>query len=143
MFNYHGNSHHYGCRPGVVNAALTRVVWELNPVRKGEGGTVFLTGSHKAAFPAPKSVWDDRHSPHWEDYDCPAGSALIFTEAISHSGALWTNGEWDRVAVFNCYNTVGAKWHEWQPHAELLADMPPLRQSLYRGVYCERNEVRG
>ncbi|WP_309693624.1 phytanoyl-CoA dioxygenase family protein [Armatimonas sp.] len=143
MFNFHGNSHHYGCRPGAISSGLTRVVWELNPVRKGEGGTVFLTGSHKAAFPAPKSVWSDRHSPHWEDYECPAGSCLIFTEAISHSGARWTNSEWDRVAIFNCYNTVGAKWHEWQPHPELLADMPPLRQSLFRGVYCERNQVSG
>ena len=47
------------------------------------------------------------------------------------------------MAIFNCYNTIGAKWHEWQPHPELLADMPPLRQSLFRGVYCERNQVTG
>ena len=35
------------------NSALTRVVWELNPVRRGEGGTLFLTGSPKEPIPRP------------------------------------------------------------------------------------------
>jgi hypothetical protein len=142
MFNFAGNSHTYDCVRGAVNAGLTRVVWELNPVRKGDGGTVFLTGSHKAAFPAPKSVFDDRHSPHWEDYDCPAGSCLIFTEAITHSGARWVNAEWDRVAIFNCYNTVNARWHSWRAHQELLDDMPPLRRTLCRAAHCQDNAVQ-
>jgi hypothetical protein len=141
LFNPHGNSHHYFCQPGVVNSALTRAVWELNPVRKGDGGTVFLTGSHKAAFPPPRSVIEDRHSPLWDDYECPAGSLLVFTEAICHSGARWINPDTDRVAVFHCYNTVGAKWHRWEPAPEVVAVMPPLRRSLFRGVYCESNAV--
>ena len=142
VFQFPGNSHTYDFYPGAANSGLTRVVWELNPVRKGEGGTIFLTGSHKAAFPTPKSIFDDRHSPHWEDYDCPAGSCLIFTEAITHSGARWTNTEHDRVAIFNCYNTVNARWHSWQPHPELLADMPALRRTLCRPVYCQDNDVK-
>lgn len=141
LFNFAGNSHTYDCRPGTVNAGLTRAVWELAPVRKGEGGTLFLTGSHKAAFKPPKSIWEDRHSPHWETYACPAGSLLFFTEAISHSGARWTNPDGDRVAVFNCYNTIGAKWHEFQPHPELLAAMPPLRRTLFRSAHCQNNKV--
>ncbi|MEI6431870.1 MAG: phytanoyl-CoA dioxygenase family protein [bacterium] len=142
MFNSPGNSHQYNAYPGHVNAALTRAVWELNPVRKRSGGTLFLTGSHKAAFPFPASIRDDRDSVWWDDYECPAGSLLFFTEAITHTGDRWTNPDWDRVAVFNCYNTVNAKWHKWEPNADHLAQMPPLRRSLFRGVYCEDNDVK-
>ena len=142
MFQLAGNSHTYDCLPGAVNSGLTRVVWELNPVHKGDGGTLFLTGSHKAAFPTPKSVIEDRHSPLWEDYDCPAGSCVIFTEAITHSGTRWINAERDRVAIFNCYNAVNARWHSWRPHPELLADMPPLRRTLFRAVCCQDNDVQ-
>lgn len=140
MFNFPGNSHTYSAIPGAVNSGLTRVVWELNPVRAGDGGTLFLTGSHKAAFKAPQSV-QNPDSPLWETYNCPAGSVLFFTEAITHTGARWKNPNVDRVSIFNCYNTINARWHKWEPHPELLAAMPPLRRSLFRGVYCQDNAV--
>jgi hypothetical protein len=140
MFNFPGNSHVYCCRPGAANSGLTRAVWELNPVERGDGGTMFLTGSHKAAFKPPRST-ESPDSPLWETYRCPAGSLIFFTEALTHTGARWTNGERDRVAIFNCYNTINSKWHEWEPHPELLAAMPPLRQTLFRPVYAQNNAV--
>ncbi len=140
LFNFPGNSHDYRCYPGRANSGLTRAVWELNPVEKGDGGTLFLTGSHKAAFKRPAST-QDPDSPLWETYSCPAGSVLFFTEAITHTGAKWINRDRDRVAVFNCYNTINSKWHAWQPHPELLAAMPPLRQTLFRSVHCQNNAV--
>ena len=35
---------------GQIYSGLTRVVFELNPVKKGQGGTSFLSGSHKLNF---------------------------------------------------------------------------------------------
>ncbi len=140
LLNFPGNSHTYHVRSGRANSGLTRVVWELAPVKYRQGGTLFLTGSHKAAFAPPEST-QDIDSPLWETYECPAGSVLFFTEAITHTGAIWTNPENDRVALFHCYNTVGQKWHKWEPHPELLAAMPPKRQSLFRPVYCQDNRV--
>ena len=46
----------YQCNGGRIYSALTRVVWELNPVATGMGGTQFLSGSHKAKFPYPPSI---------------------------------------------------------------------------------------
>lgn len=132
----------YRCNGGRIYSALTRVVWELNPVEEGDGGTLFLTGSHKAAFPAPPSI-QRPDSPLWETYSCPPGSVLFFTEALTHSGAVWTRPDRDRVAIFNCYNTINSKWHEWQPHPELLAAMPPLRRTLFRSVHAQNNAVTG
>ena len=141
VFNYPVNSHIYFSQPGLVYSGLTRAVWELNPVQKGDGGTLFLTGSHKAAFPMPASV-QDKHSPLWEDYDCPAGSLLFFTEGITHTGTPWSNPGTDRVAIFNCYNSIGSKWHNWNPNPDALAALHPLRRSLFRQVCCDRNDGR-
>ncbi len=115
------------------------MVWELNPVAKGDGGTLLVPGSHKATFPAPASIHDPE-SNLWREYECPPGSALIFTESLTHSAAVgWKNTEYDRVAIFHCYNALGHKWHKWEPHPDQLKAMPPKRQSLFRPVYCENN----
>jgi hypothetical protein len=133
-----GNFHTYHVGNGRANSGLTRVVWELNPVERGDGGTLFLSGSHKAAFPTPKSI-QDPNCPLWDTYSCPAGSVLFFTEALCHSGAAWQNPDRERISIFNCYNIVGGKWHKWQPHPTHLAEMPFKRQTLFRDVYCQDN----
>lgn len=138
MLNFPGNSHTYHMHPDKVHSGLTRVVWELNPVKSRCGGTMFLTGSHKAAFPPPKTT-ENRDCPLWEDYSCPAGSVLFFSEAITHTGARWEDDTVDRVAIFNCYNVIGNKWHKWEPHSEHLAEMPFKRRTLFRPVYCQDN----
>lgn len=140
MFRLPGDSHEYRCFPGKAYSGLTRVVWELNPVRRGDGGTLLLPGSHKAAYPVPRSIMQP-DSPLWVDYECPAGSVLFFTEALTHSGTPWQRQDYDRVAVFNCYNAVNARWHNWEPHPDLLAAMPAKRRSLFRPVCCQDNLV--
>nr|HMN31148.1 phytanoyl-CoA dioxygenase family protein [Caldilineaceae bacterium] len=89
LLRFPGDSHTYHCIPGKANAGLTRVVWELNPVEKGQGGTLFITGSHKAVYTAPEAI-NDPDSPIWETYGCPPGSLLFFTEALTHSATAWT-----------------------------------------------------
>ena len=104
-FNFRGNSHIYQMLPGKVHSGLTRVVWELNEVGPGDGGTLFLSGSHKAAYTAPDEIGDPASSM-WTTYACPAGSVLFFTEALTHSAQPWTNEENDRIAVAHLYNPV-------------------------------------
>ena len=141
-FNFEGNSHIYQMLPGRVHAGLMRVVWELNEVQEGDGGTLFLTGSHKAAFPRPETL-SGRDSDLWDTYSCPAGSAVIFTEALCHSGTRWTNPDRARLTLFTCYNTVNAKWGKGCPAPEVIAAMPPKRQSLFRGVWHGMSDVPG
>ena len=139
-FSFSGNSHIYQMLPGQVHSGLTRVVWELNEVGAGDGGTMFLTGSHKAAFPRPEEI-SGRESSLWETYTCPAGSAVIFTEALCHTGTRWSNETRDRLTLFTCYNTVNAKWGKGCPPPEVIAAMPPKRQTLFRGVWHGMTEV--
>ena len=44
------NAMRYQVAGGKIFAGLTRVVWELEEVKSGQGGTSFLSGSHKAHF---------------------------------------------------------------------------------------------
>lgn len=125
----------YQCKGNRIYSALTRVVWELNPVEKASGGTLFLSGSHKANFPYPPSVKEiDNH--HMESYSCPAGSVFIFTESLLHAATAWKDPNVDRVSIFNCYNSIWAQWHRLNLDHDLIESMPPKRQTLFRGVYA-------
>ena len=141
-FNFRGNSHIYQMQQGKVHSGLTRVVWELNEVGEGDGGTLFLPGSHKAAFSRPEEL-SLRDSPLWESYTCPAGSAVIFTEALCHSGTRWTNQQWDRLTLFTCYDTVNSKWGKGCPAPEVVASFPEKRRTLFRGVWHGMSDVPG
>ena len=140
LFRFAVDSHHYQCVPGKAFSGLTRVVWELAPVKYGQGGTLLATGSHKAAYTAPESYQDSK-SQVWDTYECPAGSVLFFTEGLAHSTCPWTNTENARVGIFNLYNSVGSQWGRWEPPAALVERMPPQRQTLFRGVHCADNVV--
>lgn len=132
MFRFPGDSHIYQCLPGRAFSGLTRVVWELEPVKYKQGGTLFSTGSHKGVFPAARALVESPDSQLWDTYECPAGSLLIFTEALMHASTVWKNAENPRLAVFNCYNTVNSKWADFHPHPLLWEQMPRQRQSLFR-----------
>ena len=86
-----------------MHSGLTRVVWELNPVTKTSGGTRFFTGSHKSAYVRPAEL-NTPDSGAFDTYECPAGSAIIFTEALCHSAHPWMDTV-DRLALFTCYDT--------------------------------------
>ena len=87
-FNFGGSSHLYQMHQDAIHAGLTRVVWEPNEVGEADGGTMFLSGSHKAAFKRPESL-SGRDSPLWETYACPAGSAVVLPR---HSATPGRNG---------------------------------------------------
>ena len=63
----------------------------------------------------------------------------ISSAEIDAGSGLSTMGGLDRVAIFNCYNGVGNKWHKWEPHPKHLAEMPFKRSTLFRPVYCQDN----
>jgi len=139
------NAMRYQVAGGKIFAGLTRVVWELEEVRAGQGGTSFLSGSHKAHFnyggPDPyrpnisESTWETKIREMMEDYSCPPGSAVIFTESLLHAANDWTNSDNPRCAVFNCYNSLWAQWHRMNLDHEVIEAMPTKRRSLFRGVW--------
>lgn len=137
-FNFRQNSHIYQMEKGRCHSGLTRVVWELNPVTKASGGTRLLTGSHKSAFVRPPEL-STLDNPIFDTYECPAGSCLIFSEALCHSGIRWTDPV-DRLALFTCFDTVNAKWGTERTPPEVVMAMPPKRRTLFRAVNAVNKE---
>jgi hypothetical protein len=125
----------YHCRNRRIYSGLTRVVWELNDVRAGMGGTQFVSGTHKAEFPFPDSVRVPDNAL-LETYSCPAGSALIFTESLLHASTAWLDHERQRVSIFTAYNSSWAQWYRMNLDVSLIDQMPKKRQTLFRGVYA-------
>lgn len=125
----------YHVQNGTIWSGLTRVVWELTDVRKGEGGTPVMSGSHKSNFQVPEAY--RQYDPSlYEGYSCPAGSVLIFSENCWHYGVEWRNRAQNRLAVFNCYNSYLAQWHKCNLPSELIEAMPQKRRSAFRGVWA-------
>jgi hypothetical protein len=120
---------------GTIWSGLTRVVWELSPVRQREGGTPVMSGSHKSNFAVPPSC--QQYDPFlYEGYTCPAGSALIFSESCWHYGVEWKDAVDPRLAIFNCYNSYVSQWHKMNVDADLVASMPAKRRTAFRGVWA-------
>ncbi len=141
LYRLPGDVHYYQAFPGKGHSPHNRVVWELNPVKMRQGGTLLVTGSHKSVYTAPEEIQDPL-SDVWSTYECPAGSLLIFAEAVTHSANAWTNEENDRMAIQGLYNPVDSGFAPtMKPHEKTLEQMPAMRRTLFRDRYVAGNVV--
>ena len=80
----------YSFDHGGIHSCETAVSYALTDVRTGDGGMGVIPGSHKANLPLP---WAADPGPYAEDVVRPvlvsAGSAVIFTESLSHCSLPW------------------------------------------------------
>ena len=124
----------YRVNNGRIHAGMVRVVFELTDVSKADGGTHFIAGSHKSNFPMHPdhlSLEPGRRSPFLTTYECPAGSAIFFTENVCHAGPEWRR-DTPRVAVLNAYAHLATHWHRLTLPAEVLASLPREKQAYFR-----------
>jgi len=131
---------------GRIYSAMTRIVWELNEVKKGQGGTCLVPGSHKANLAsAQDGTWpeqaDQPDSGVWETYGCPPGSLVVFSEGVRHTGADWTNPENPRCAILMAYNHVTVRFHEPKPcmNPVVIGGLSEERQKFFRDVWILGN----
>ena len=128
----------YNFHDGRIYAGMTRVVWELDEVIEGKGGTCFIPGSHKANYNIrtnPVASIDARNSGLWESYSCPPGSLVIFSEAVRHSGDFWQNAQNPRIAIFCAYNHINVRHHKPTTPPEVIEKLSAKHQRFFREVY--------
>lgn len=124
----------YQYHDGKIHSGMTRVVWELNAVEKGKGGTEFVPGSHKSNYRKKLSLFDARDSGVWESYGCPPGSLLVFSEAVRHASCPWEQDD-PRMALFFCYNHINVRHHKPRFTDEMLESLTPERRRYFNEVY--------
>lgn len=104
---------HYHYTEGQAFAGLTRMVVELNDVGLNDGGTMFLSGSHKSNMKVPKSLSEkkDHYGAPFEGYEAPAGSIVFFSENTCHVGPVWQNPDHPRISILFAFCNIGMRWH--------------------------------
>lgn len=139
----------YRFHNGRIYSGMTRIVWELNEVKKGQGGTYLVPGSHKANLAsAQEKTWpeeaDDPDSGIWETYGCPPGSLIVFSEGVRHTGSAWTNPDNPRCAILVAYNHVTVRHHEPKPcmNSVVIGGLSEERQRFFRDVWILANKRR-
>lgn len=140
---------YYRVTDGVIHCGLTVVSYALCDVGSDDGGFVVVPGSHKSGFPRPKGLLNPedcrpllRHVPH------RAGSAIIFTEALTHGTLPWTADHERRAVLYRYtpghmafvgrYRQDGAEQPDWaypQPSDAADVDLSPEVRRLLEIPY--------
>ena len=139
----------YRFHNGRIYSGMTRIVWELNEVKKGQGGTCLVPGSHKANLASAQAKnWpeqaDDPGSGVWETYGCPPGSLVVFSEGVRHTGSQWTNPDNPRCAILMAYNHIAVRHHEPKPFMipTVIGGLSPEHQEFFKDVWMLSNDRR-
>lgn len=124
----------YRVKNGRIHAGMVRVVFELTDIAMEDQSTHFLVGSHKAEFPmheAHLSLEAGQRSSFLMSYECPAGSAVFFTENLCHAGPVWQR-DTPRVAVLNAYSHLATHWHWLKTPPAVVQGLPREKQAYFR-----------
>ncbi len=121
------SSQYYVHRMGVMRSGLLSLSWSLTDSVPGQGGFGCIPGSHKAAVPVPagaESLVVEVHQP--------AGSLLVFTEALMHQTVPWRGSD-TRWAVLYKYSPGSTAWGD-TPAAppEVVATMSDRQQRFFQ-----------
>jgi len=102
----------YAVHDGQIRSGLVVVAYNLRDVNPGDGGFAGVPGSHKANYALPedwKELEVDPPRPFVVPVTGPAGTAIVFTEAMSHGTLPW-RGAGERRTAFLKYNPHPIAW---------------------------------
>ena len=97
-------SQYYVHRMGAIRSGLLTLTWSLTDTRPGDGGFGCIPGSHRASEPLPRGA-----ESLLVEVPQPAGSLLVFTEALMHCTMPW-QGPDTRWAVLYKYSPGSSAW---------------------------------
>lgn len=123
-------SQYYNYRDGKMNNGLTVVAYNLKDVHEGDGGFACVPGSHKANFPFPNE-WKNLENlqPCVRAVTGKAGTAIIFTEALTH-GALPWKGQDERRTVFFKFSPHPLSWASKYFNADDYPDLSDRQRAI-------------
>ncbi|MEM7725078.1 MAG: phytanoyl-CoA dioxygenase family protein [Cyanobacteria bacterium P01_A01_bin.45] len=122
----HDPAQFYMVKDGQIYNGLLAVAYNLSDVNPGEGGFGCILGSHKSNF-CLSEEWKNLENPAniITEVTAKAGSAVIFTEALSHGTLPW-RGKTERRTLFYKYSPTYSAW--WRGYYNSF-DYPDLTES--------------
>ena len=104
------SSQYYRFEDGEMRNGLSVVAYNLADVGPMDGGFGCVPGSHKSNYAFPND-WREMEelSPIVQRITGPAGTAIIFTEALTHGTLPWT-ADHERRTLFLKYSPHSTSW---------------------------------
>ena len=118
---------YYVSRLGVPRSGLLAFSWALTDGQPGQGGFGCIPGSHRATVALPPGA-----ESMLVEVPQPAGSLLVFTEAMAHCTIPW-EGPGPRLVVMLKYSPGNSAWDP-EPAAPpaTVAAMPEARRLFFQ-----------
>jgi Phytanoyl-CoA dioxygenase (PhyH) len=117
---------YYLYKDGKIHSGLVAVAYHLTDVPTGVGGFGCIPGSHKSNFPLPKECQDlGNPLPCVQTISGKAGTAILFTEALTHGTIPW-KGQHERRTLFYKYSPYPNAWARYYYNPD---DYPDLTQA--------------
>jgi hypothetical protein len=123
---------YYIYKDGRMYNGLCSVAYNLTDVHPGEGGFGCIPGSHKSNLPLPQE-WVDLENPPpcVQEVAGKAGTAIIFTEALTHGTMPW-KGKGDRRTLFYKYSPYPSAWLRIYYNPEDYPGLTEAQQGILR-----------
>ena len=115
----------YVSRMGALRSGLLAFSWSLTDGRRGDGGFGCIPGSHRADQPVPPGA-----DSLVVEVPQPAGSLLVFTEALVHCTIPWS-GDGDRLTLMLKYSPGNSAWDPSPAADEIAVRSMSERQRLF------------
>ncbi len=141
LFGFHRGLHNQEgihTRNGLYHSNFVKVLTNLTDIGPDDGGTTVIAGSHKVdAGDAAicKAAYEDRSLIH--KVVAPAGSALLFTEALIHATGLITSDK-ERIIIIAGYSTSMFPFmtNEWSDNTQkwvpgFIESLPEEQRHLF------------
>ena len=121
---------YYVSRAGAVRSGLLAFSWSLAGGGPGDGGFGCIPGSHRAELPVPHGA-----ERLVQEVPQPAGSLLVFTEALVHCTLAW-RGAGVRHALLYKYSPGSTAWMKGDPAPpDVVALLTPRQRRLVEPPY--------
>jgi ectoine hydroxylase-related dioxygenase (phytanoyl-CoA dioxygenase family) len=123
-------SQYYRFDNGAMHNGLIVVAYNLRDVNEGDGGFGCVPGSHKSNLPFPDEWRElDDFKPFMRAVTGPAGTAVIFTEALTHGTLPW-RGAAERRTLFFKYSPHPLSWAAHYYDAANCPDLTDAQRAM-------------
>ena len=123
---------YYAFRSNQIYEGFIVVAWSLSDAGGKHGGFCCIPGSHKSNYKLPRQIKDDHdRSPAVVMPEMPAGSVILFTEALTHGTATW-HAEHKRRALLYKYCVSHLTWTSKRVEAPTNVELTSRQEILLR-----------
>ncbi len=121
---------YYAFRRNQIYNGFVVVTWVLADAGPEHGGFCCIPGSHKSHYKLPRQIdASGEESPHVIIPEAPAGSIVLFTEALTHGTAAWRANHQRRALLYK-YCVSHMAWTAKRVAHPTSTELTPRQQIL-------------